>query len=155
MLHEAKIPFAKVRNSIALYGTISCVLYIAFLLLMKMLNLMHITELRMVNYVILCLVCLFQIKRWVTKTGAYVPFLQVYLTALGTGIFSFALFSIFLFFYSRYDIELNELFIQNSGETLRTFPTVVVFFEGSAISIIVAFINLQYFRRFEEGEAEP
>lgn len=155
MLHEAKIPFTKVRNSIALYGTISCVLYIAFLLLMKMLNLMHITELRMVNYVILCLVCLFQIKRWINKTGSYVPFLQVYLTALSTGIFSFALFSIFLFLYSRYDIELNELFIKNSGETLRTFPTIVVFFEGSAISIIVAFINLQYFRRFEEGEAEP
>ena len=155
MLHAAKISLTKMRNSILTYGFISCLFYIGFLLLMKMLNLMHITELRMVNYVILCLICMYQIKRWVFKTGAYVPFLQVFCTALFTGICSFAFFSAFLFVYTRFDNDLNELFIQNTNTFLSSLPTVIVFLEGSAISIIVALINLQYFRRYEEGEVSP
>jgi hypothetical protein len=119
---------------------------------MKMLNLMHVTELRMINYLILCLVCLYQIKRQVNKAGAYVPFLQVFFTTFFTGLFSFFLFSVFLFAYTRFDIELGELFVQHVPLSLRQLPTAVILFEGSAASIIVGFINLQYFRRYEEGE---
>lgn len=155
MLHAAKISFTKMRNSILTHALISCLFYIGFLLLMKMLHLMHITELRMVNYVILCLVCMYQIKKWVMKTGAYIPFLQVFLTALFTGIASFVFFSTFLYIYTRFDVELNELFVNNTHEVFSSLPTIVVFFEGTAVSIIVALINLQYFRRYEEGEVSP
>ncbi|MES2763775.1 MAG: hypothetical protein V4677_16285 [Bacteroidota bacterium] len=140
------------RNSILLYGFISALLYIGFLLTMKTLNLMHVTELRLFNYVILCLVCMYQIKRWIIKTGAYVPFLHVFTTVFFTGILSFVLFSSFLYFYTMIDADLNQLFIENAKDVFSFFPTIVILFEGSAISIIVALINLQYFRRYEEGE---
>lgn len=143
------------RSSILTYAGIACVTYIVFLLLMKMFNLMHITELRMVNYVLLCLLCIYQIKRWVNKTGSYIPFLQVFCTALFTGILSFMFFCAFLFVYTKFDTELNELFVQNAPETFRFLPSIVIFFEGSAASIIVALINLQFFRRYEEGEVSP
>jgi hypothetical protein len=152
MLHAAKISLTKMRNSILLFGFISALLYIGFLLTMKTLNLMHITELRLFNYVILCLVCMYQIKRWVIKTGAYVPFLHVFTTTFFTGILSFVFFSSFLYFYTMIDVELNQLFIENAKDVFSFFPTLVILFEGSAISIIVALINLQYFRRYEEGE---
>jgi len=155
MLHAAKISLTKMRNSILGYGAVSCAFYIVFLLLMKALNLLHVTELRMVNYVILCLVCIYQIKRWVYKTGAYVPFLQVFFTALFTGIASFIFFSIFLYVYARFDTAFNEMFVRNIPESLRFFPSIVIVSEGSAMSIIVAFINLQYFRRYEEGDVSP
>jgi hypothetical protein len=143
------------RGSILNYSITCCVLYIAFLLLMKMLNLMHITELRFFNYVLLCVVCIYQIKRWVNKTGAFVPFLQVFFTALFTGIGSFLFFSAFLFVYTKFDTQLNELFVQNTPAPFRFLPSVLILFEGSAASIIVALINLQYFRRYEEGEVSP
>ncbi len=152
MLHAAKISLTKMRNSILLYGFISALLYIGFLLTMKTLNLMHVTELRLFNYVILCLVCMYQIKRWIIKTGAYVPFLHVFTTVFFTGILSFVLFSSFLYFYTMIDADLNQLFIENAKDVFSFFPTIVILFEGSAISIIVALINLQYFRRYEEGE---
>lgn len=143
------------RNSIFSYAGTACLLYIAFLLLMKLINLMHVTELRMVNYVLLCLICIYQIKRWVNKTGSYIPFLQVFFTAFFTGLFSFVFFCVFLLVYTKFDTELNELFVQNAPATFRFLPSIVIFFEGSAASIIVALINLQYFRRYEEGEVSP
>jgi hypothetical protein len=152
MLQSAKISFSKMRNSILSYGFICCALYVVFLLLMKVFNLMHVTELRMVNYVILCLVCIYQMKRWIHKTGSYIPFLQVFFTAFFTGVASFVFFTAFLFAYTRLDAELNELFIQNAPDTFRFLPSIIILFEGSAISIITALINLQYFRRYEEGE---
>ena len=155
MLRAAKISLTRMRNSILNFGITACLLYIAFLLLMKMLNLMRVTELRMVNYVILCVVCLYQLKRWVNKEEAFVPFLTVFFTSLFTGIFSFLLFSAFLFVYTRFDAELNELFIQNTPVSFSFLPTAIILFEGSAASIVVALINLQYFRRYEEGEASP
>ena len=155
MLHEAKISFVKMRNSILSYGFISSLLYIVFLLLMKVAGLIHVTELRMINYVILCLVIIYQIKRWVFKTGAYVPFLQVFFTALFTGITSFVFFSVFLFLFTRLDPEFNALFIQHTPQAFLFFPTITILCEGAAVSIIVAFINLQYFRRYEEGEVSP
>lgn len=152
MLNAAKISLTKMRNSIITYAALACVLYIAFLVFMKLINLMHVTELRMMNYVILCLVCLYQIKKWISKTGSYVPFLQVFCTAFFTGILSFLFFSIFLFVYARFDTQLNELFAQNTPESFRLMPTAIILFEGSAVSIITALINLQYFRRYEEEE---
>src|SRR5688572_20244900 len=105
MLTAAKISLTKMRNSILGYGLIACFLYVVFLLLMKIFNLLHITELRMINYVILCFVCLYQIKKWVSETESFVPFLQVFCTAFFTGVCSFIFFSLFLFIYTRFDIQ--------------------------------------------------
>jgi hypothetical protein len=154
-IKSANISLSKMRNSVLLYGIVCCVVYIVFLLLMKLLGLMHITELRFVNYLILCFISLYQVKRWIKQTGAYVPFLQVLGTVLLTGMWSFILFSAFLFLYTRYDIELAELFVQKTKGVFPAMPSIVILFEGGGASIIIAFINMQYFRRYEEGEQSP
>ena len=152
MLRSAKITTAESRNSILKYGFIACMFYIAFLLLMRVLNLHTITELRMVNYVFLCVICIVEIKRQVSKGKGYVPFLEVFFESFFTGIFSFFLFSVFLFFYTRIDEQMNEIILSRATETLKQIPTAIVLLEGTAVSIVVALINLQYFRRYEEGE---
>ncbi|MBL7930405.1 MAG: hypothetical protein JNL60_00800 [Bacteroidia bacterium] len=152
MLRSAKITLAESRNSILKYGFIACLFYIAFLLLMRVLNLHTITELRMVNYVFLCVLCIVEIKRQVTKGKGYVPFLEVFFESFFTGVVSFLLFSVFLFFYTRFDEEMNEIILSRASETLKQIPTAIILFEGAAVSIVVALINLQYFRRYEEGE---
>lgn len=150
-----ELPMKKVIRSVLVHGGISCVFYIIFMLVMKLVGLLEVTELRMVNYVILCLVCMYEIRKWVKEREVYVPFLQVFGTAFFTGLWSFFLFSIFLFVYAKFDPQLTELFAHQPMVVFSNFPSIMIFFEGSAVSIIVALINLQYFRRFEEGEKSP
>jgi hypothetical protein len=152
MLEPARIPRAKVRNTIFALGAICCVFYIVFLLIMKAMGLIEVTGLRAVNYVVLFFVCFFGIKRWINQTEHFIPFLTVFVTAFLTGVFSFLLFSIFLLFYTKFDHSMTELFNKNAPMSLQSIPSVIILFEGSAISIITAFINMQYFRRYEEGE---
>ena len=155
MLEPARIPMPKVRRSIVMWGALCCLFYIVFLFIMKFAGLMEVTGLRAVNYLFLFFVCFIGIKKWVSQTEHYVPFLTVFLTALLTGVFSFLLFCIFLMIYSRFDPELTDLFHRHAPDTLRSVPSALILFEGSAVSIITAFINMQYFRRYEEGEVSP
>lgn len=150
-----ELPMNKVVRSVLIHGGISCVLYIVFMLIMKLAGFLEVTELRMVNYVILCLVCMYEIRKWVRDRETYVPFLQVFCTAFFTGLWSFFLFSVFLFVYAKFDPQLTALFAQQPMVVFNNFPSIMIFFEGSAVSIIIALINLQYFRRFEEGEKSP
>jgi hypothetical protein len=154
MLEQAITPITKVRNSILRFGIICSVLYIVFFLLMSAFGLAHITAFRIVNYVFLWAVCFYGIKKWMSKSGAFVPFLTVFGITFFTGMLSFLLFSIFLFLYSRFDSSFTRLVSVNVPTFLREYPSVLVFCEGAAISIIIGFINMQYFRRYEEGEAE-
>ena len=142
------------KKNILTYGAICCAAYIAFLLLMKAANLMQVTQLRLVNYLFLFLVCMHQIKSHMNVTGTFVPFLKVFGITFFTGVWSFLLYSLFLFVYSRFDTKLTELFVVHTPAYLKDVPSVVILFEGSAVSIMVAFITMQYFRRYEEGEVK-
>jgi hypothetical protein len=155
MLEPAKISIVKVRNSVILWAAICCAFYIVFLLVMKGFGLVHLTGLRVVNYFVLFLVTFIGIKRWVTQTEHYVPFLTVFITALATGALSFGLFCVFLIYYSQFDPQLTELFHKHAPNTLSSVPAALILFEGAAVSIVIAFINMQYFRRYEEGEVSP
>jgi len=152
MLEPARIPTVKVRNSILIWAVILCAFYIVFLMLMKYTGLLQITGLRAVNYVALFIVTFMGIKRWIAQTEHFVPFLTVFACTLFTGVASFALFCIFLIFYAESDPLLNDLFHQHAPDTLKSVPSALLLFEGTAVSIVVAFINMQYFRRYEEGE---
>ena len=151
---EAKVSTIQLRNIIFKFGFISCSFYIIFLLLMKMFGLMHVTELRAVNYLILGAVGFYEIGQVVKKEHAYVSFLTVLSVVFFTGLFSFFLFSIFTFVYSKFDSEMAELLLKSTQNFITSMPSIVIMFEGSAASIIVAFICMQYFRKFEEGEEE-
>jgi hypothetical protein len=155
MLEPAKIPVTTVRNSVIKFAAICCAFYIVFLLLMQALDLVHITGLRVVNYLFLFMVCFIGIRRWVFRSEHFVPFLTVFATSLLTGVLSFVFFCIFLLIYSGFNSEMTELFNRHAPTALRSIPSVIILFEGAAVSIIVAFINMQYFRRYEEGEASP
>jgi predicted membrane protein len=98
---------------------------------------------------------LYQIKKWIKETGSYVVFLQVLGTVFFTGLWSFILFGFFLYVYTLYDNELAQLFVQKSMGMFPAAPSIIILFEGAGASIIVAFINMQYFRRYEEGEKSP
>ena len=151
-MKPANIPYSKIKKSILVYSIINCLCYIIFLMLFKFFSLLHIWGLRMINYAILGVISLYQVKHWIKEYKGYVRFLKVFATVLVTGVFSFALFAAFIFVYSWFDPYLNELYVTHSVGQIRLIPSVVIFFEGTGGSIVVALIAMIYASRYEDGE---
>lgn len=151
----ARISDSKIRTGIFVVGTICGLSYIAFFLLMSALGLMHVTELRIFNYVVLVGATFLMIRKWITESRHYVPFLKVVSVSFFTGLWSFILMAAFLYFYSLYDRELYDLFMLKTAGTFNSWPQFVVLFEGAGVSIVTAFFMMQYFRRYEDGNPYP
>jgi hypothetical protein len=144
MSKAAQIPFSKIKMNVLIFGILNFGLYLSFFFSCKHFNIMHITGLRMVNFLILSLTALVLINRWKKQYDGYFPFLTVFSSILLIGVISFMLFAIFIFFYAGYDPELTELFVTKIPENLRQVPAIVILFEGTAGSIIVALILMIY-----------
>ncbi|MGZ4041942.1 MAG: DUF4199 domain-containing protein [Bacteroidia bacterium] len=141
----------KTRNETLLYGVICCTCCIIFLLVMKYMNSLEHSGFRLVNYLIILLVTFIQVRTKIKQKGEYIPFLQVFSTVFFTGTLSSVLFSVFLFVYAFFDPLLSKLLIHNAPEFLRAAPAIVLLFEGTGVSIIIALINMVYFTKFEEN----
>jgi|GEM_PF-961559 len=155
MLKAARISFNNARSSILFFGTLACCCYICFMMVVKYTGLLHVTGLRTVNYVMLPFLCIWQIRVLVKKFDGFIPFLEALCITFLTGTVSFFLFSIFLFAYSFFDPYLNSLFIMDAGDMPRIIPCLLVFFEGSGISIIIGLIIMEYSARFLKKEVHP
>jgi hypothetical protein len=153
MLSKAKISFSKLKKNIFLFGIINCAVYIILFLAFKYLNFKNITSLRVVNYVALILVSLFQIHNLIKRKNGYIPFLESFGLIFFTGTWSFMLFSAFIYIYSWCDPYLHELFIMDSSSQNKLVAAMLVFFEGSGGSLIIALITMFYSGMYEDGEA--
>ena len=147
----AQISDTKFRSGIFYVGTVCGVFYIAFFLIMQSLGLIDITELRVVNYIVLVVATFLLIRKWIAESHHYIPFLKVVAAAFFTGLWSFILLAAFMYFYSLYNREVYELFILKTGGTFPTYPQIVILFEGAGASIVTAFFMMQYFRIYEDG----
>ena len=153
MLSEAKISFSKMKKNIFLFGIINCAIYIILFFAFKYLNFKDITGLRVINYVALTLVSLYQIHNLIKQRHGYMPFLDSFCLTFFTGTWSFMLFSAFIYIYSWCDPYLHELFIMDSSSQNKLVAAMLVFFEGSGGSIIIALIAMFYAGRYQDGEA--
>jgi len=151
----AYISDSRIRTGIFVVGTLCGLSYIGFFLLMKVFGLMHVTELRVFNYVVLVGATFLMIRKWIAETHHYIPFLRVVAATFFTGLWSFVLLSVFLLLYSLYDVELNNLFLLKTRGTFDSWPQFVVLFEGAGASIVTAFFMMQYFRKYEDGHPYP
>ncbi|MES2679067.1 MAG: hypothetical protein V4635_04245 [Bacteroidota bacterium] len=152
MLKAAIITDTATRKSLIIFAIANCILFIIAVISFKYLNLLHFWGLRITNYVIVTLISIYQVNRLIRNNGGYVPFLKAFVLTLFTGIFSFMLFAAFIYVYSFFDPYLAKMFITGSDDSNRLIPAMIVFFEGSGASIIVALIAMVYASRFEDGE---
>lgn len=151
MLNSTIISISQMRREIFTYAIINCLVYILLLMLFKYLGLLHIYGLRMVNYLVLGVLSIVQVRRLIIQHAACVPFLQTFFMVLLTGAFSFFLLGIFLLAYSFTDPYLNPLYATHySG--IRLVPSLFVFFEGTGASTIIGLITMLYSTQFESGE---
>lgn len=153
MLSKAKISFSKLKKNIFLFGIINCAIFIVLFLSFKYLNFRDITGLRLINYFALTIISLYQIHRLVKLKHGYIPFLNTFCLIFFTGTWAFMLFSAFIYVYSWLDPYLHELFIMDSNSQNKLVAAMLVFFEGSGGSIIIALIAMFYAGRYQDGEA--
>jgi hypothetical protein len=151
----AQIADSKIRTGIFVVGTLCGLSYIGFFLLMSAFGWMHVTELRVFNYVVLVSATFLMIRKWIAESHHYIPFLRVVSAAFFTGLWSFIILAAFLYFYSLFNRELHDLFLLKTAGTFDTWPQFVVLFEGAGASIVTAFFMMQYFRRYEDGHPYP
>ena len=153
MLKAAKTSVTTMKRSIVRFAILNAAIFILLALAFKCLNLLHIWGLNMINYVILTFISLWQVHRWIKQSHGYIPFLEVFFTVIFTGALAFVFFGIFIFLYSLYDPYLASLYITHSDSAGKLIAPILLFFEGSGGSIIVAMIAAFYAARFEDGEA--
>ena len=96
MLTSDKISLPKTKKKIIAFGVLNCAVYIILFMCFMWFNLLHFTGLRMLNYVSLFLISLYQINRWVKQIGTYIPSLYAFCTIFFTGACSFFLFAGFV-----------------------------------------------------------
>ena len=153
MLTSDKISLPKTKKKIIAFGVLNCAVYIILFMCFMWFNLLHFTGLRMLNYVSLFLISLYQINRWVKQIGTYIPSLYAFCTIFFTGACSFFLFAGFIFAYSLFDPYVTKLYFNTYGE-LHLWSALIIFFEGVAGSMIIGMIAMMYSDRYEDGEAK-
>jgi hypothetical protein len=136
------------------YGIIGGVCYILIFFLFKILGLIETLELSFLNFIVLFVVCykaLNNFKEEATRVHGKMNYLQGYATSFFTSVISFGFLAVFMFFYLSY-IDQNFMnFIETKDIAgLNMTPasiSIILFFEGGGIGIIIALILMQYFKR--------
>jgi hypothetical protein len=141
------------KRTILGYGAIAAVCYIIFFLIMRSVNLLHVTELRFVNYAIFGFVGYFALKE--LRKHLNLNYFQDFGAAFLTGIVSFFFLAIFLYVYLHIDAGFSEYLTTHVINGMNSTPSeiaIILFFEGSAMSAIVTLCVMQYFKRFLDKE---
>lgn len=154
MLRAAKISFAAMRNSILLFGAINCIIYILLFLLFRLLGWLDVFGISMVNYVTLFFVSMLQFRHQIVRFRGFIPFLEVFFAAMITGTVSFVFFAAFMFAWGFSDPRGVGQYVADAGLPGKVLPFVILFFEGSGGSLIVALAVTFYTARYEDGEVE-
>ncbi len=152
MSNVNKISLPTTKKKIVVFGLLNCGVYIILFMSFKYFNLLHFSGLRMLNYITLFLISLYEINRWVKQIGTYIPSLYAFSTIFFTGALSFFFFTGFIFTYSLFNADVTELYFDTYGK-INSSSSVLIFFEGLAGSMIVALIAMMYSDRYEDGEA--
>jgi hypothetical protein len=141
------------KRIILLHGAMAAVCYIAFFFLMRSLNLIEMTELRFVNYFIFGLVGYHALSE--IRKHAELNYFQDFGAAFLTGIVSFLILGAFLYIYLHIDTSflqyLNRTVITGANSSPSEL-SLILFFEGSAMSAVVTLCMMQLFKRFLDKE---
>ncbi len=118
---------------------------IAFFLLMRVLNLHHHVELRLVNLVILSVGIYYALKKFKSSHSDHMNYFRGLITGAAVGAVSSSLFGIFMFLYMKIDTGLMQSIIDNEpmGHYLNPYiASFIVALEGLFSAMLVTFLLL-------------
>jgi hypothetical protein len=140
------------KRIIVTHGIIAAVSYVVFFFIMRAFGLLEVTELRFVNYAIFGIVSYFALSE--LRKHFSLNYFQDLGASFLVGIVSFFFLSLFIYFYLHIDISFaNYLKVYAAdGHSSPSELSIILFFEGSAMSAIVSFCVMQYFKKFMDKE---
>ena len=131
------------------YGLMTTVWLIAYFLIMKLVGLVHILELRTLNFMFLVGGIYLAIRRHKENNDS-----TTYLQGIGIGLLTSAVavlpFALFIFIYLQLDQGLLNYIIEQDqfGQHLNPYIlSFIVAFEGFFSGMILTFIIMQYMKR--------
>lgn len=127
---------------------------ILYFFLMKLLGLIHITELRFLNGVIMAIGIILALKSYKAATGGDIRYFKGLGTGVITAVTGTVIFAAFMVAYiSIAGDEMIEMLTAERyfGERVEATPGIVIFavlmLEGLISGFLISFIAMQYFKR--------
>lgn len=136
-----KLTPAQIVKIGARYGLYTCIAYIVYFLIMRLIGMVTVVELRFVNYIFLMIAAYYasrkaeEFKHWRLK------YLQAFIVIFVTGAWSFLFFGAFIFVYSLVDpIVLNTFadIFPGSESSGRFSAPFLIASEGISFSSIIS-----------------
>jgi len=116
---------------------------IIFFSVMRIINLHHHVELRLVNLLILSVGVYFALKKYKETHGAHMNYFRGLITGASISAISSTIFGIFMFLYMKIDAGLMQSIIDNEpmGHYLNPYiASFIVALEGLFSGILVTFL---------------
>ncbi|HLT80615.1 MAG TPA: DUF4199 domain-containing protein [Cyclobacteriaceae bacterium] len=120
---------------------------IAYFILMKLLNLAHNVELRLLNLAILVIGVYFALKKLREVNEDQLNYFRALITGFTTATIGSVLFAIFLFVYMKVDSSMMQAIIEGEpmGRYLNAYiAAFIVALEGVFSGLLVTFVILNY-----------
>lgn len=136
------------------YGLIGSLAYALYFILMRVIGLAQVTELRFFNYIIMCIVSFYALKRTTVLNGRQPRFLMEMAIIFMTCAFSFVFFGMFVFFYSFLDPFIINTFVKLYPGSLafgNFSAPVFIASEGIGLGSVAALGMTFFFRTYRES----
>ncbi len=120
---------------------------ILFFLIMKLVGLAHLTELRLLNLVILTIGIYLALKKFKKIHHENLNYFRGLITGVATGGIASLIFGIFLFIYMKIDTGLMQAIVENEPMGRYLNPYIVAFIvvlEGFFSGLLVTFVILNW-----------
>jgi putative effector of murein hydrolase len=129
------------------YGLLIAAGLIAFFLVMKLIGLGHMTELRLLNLLILAVGIFLALKKFKQTHHARLNYFRGLVTGVATGGVASLLFGVFLFVYMKLDEGLMRTIVESEPMGRYLNPYIVAFIvvlEGFFSGLTVTFVILNW-----------
>lgn len=129
---------------------------ILYFLLMKVTDLAHHVELRLLNLFILVAVVYFALRKFKETHQDRLNYFRALITGVTTAAIGSILFAVFLFFYMVMDSEMMQSIMDNEpmGRFLNPYiASFIVALEGVFSGLLVTFVLINYVTTDEVNEA--
>jgi hypothetical protein len=120
---------------------------IAFFLIMRIVDLGHMTELRLLNLVILAAGIYLALKKFKATHSESLNYFRGIITGVATGAVASLIFGVFLFIYMKLDVGLMKTIVENEPMGRYLNPYIVAFIvvlEGFFSGLTVTFVILNW-----------
>ncbi len=133
-------------------GLLISVVFVLYFLLMKALGLLHVTEYRFLNVLILIAGLVITFRNYMSETAAStISYLNGLVLGVLTSLSAFITFTIFIFIYFTFIdpeilLKIGESAVMLGNSPSAVYASIAVMVEGFTSGLIISFILMQYYK---------